>query len=140
MTETCPKSIQKPAKPYLVRTSRPDDSMNQQPTDSLAQAAALVRQSLDLPAAPDPASEQELLELMAARVAEMLEREPEQLMSLLYRLDVEERKIRPALQPGAAEPPHFALARLLLERQKQRIETKRTIRPAPLENMEGWEW
>lgn len=108
--------------------------------DNLAQTTMLVRQNLDLPPAADPASEQELLDLMAARIADMLEREPEQLMSMLYRLDVEERKIRPALLPGAAEPPHTALARLVLARQKQRIETKRTVRPAPLENMEGWEW
>lgn len=110
--------------------------------DALAQTAALIRQNLSLEALGDgdEISEHALLDMMAARIAEMLDREPEQLMSMLYRLDVEERKILPALQAGAAEPPALALARLVLERQKQRVETKRTIKPAPLEGMEGWEW
>jgi len=85
-------------------------------------------------------SEAELLEIMAARVAEMLETQPEYLMSLLYRLDVLESKILPVMHPGAPEPVNYGLARLILERQLQRLKTKQTIKTEPLEGLDGWEW
>jgi hypothetical protein len=44
------------------------------------------------------------------------------------------------MRPDAPEPAHVGLARLVLERQKQRAETKQTIKPDPLEGLEGWEW
>lgn len=108
--------------------------------DILQQTSALVREPFELQQAPPSGSEQELLALLADRIAEMLDKQPEYLMSLLYRLDVLEKKIHPAMQPGAPEPANLGLARLVLERQKQRVETKRTIKPKPLEDMEGWEW
>ncbi len=110
------------------------------PDDILAQTTALVRAPFELENAAEPASEEELLALIAERIADLLEHQPEYLMSLLYRLDVLEKKIVPVMHPGAPEPANVGLARLVLERQKQRLETKRTIKPAPLKDMEGWEW
>ena len=100
----------------------------------------LVREPFELEQTPPPASEDELLALIADRIGLLLETQPEYLMSLLYRLDVLEKKIRPVMQPDAPEPANWGLARLVLERQKQRAETKRTIKPKPLEGMEDWEW
>jgi hypothetical protein len=105
----------------------------------LQQTSALVREPFELEFA-QPASEEELLALLAERIAEMLERRPEYLMSLLYRLDVLEEKIRPVMHPNALEPANLGLARLVLERQKQRAETKRTVKPEPLEGLKDWEW
>jgi hypothetical protein len=104
----------------------------------LEQTAALVREPFEMEALPLPGSEAELLALLSERIGEMLERRPEYLMSLLYRLDVLEKKIVPVLRPGAPEPPHIGLARLVLERQKQRIETKRNVKPERLG--EEWAW
>lgn len=109
-------------------------------SELLKQTTDLVQVPFELENTLPPGSEAELLALLAERVADMLERQPEYLMSLLYRLDVLEKKIRPVMQPDAPEPANWGLARLILERQKQRIETKRTIKPEPLEGMEGWEW
>jgi len=106
----------------------------------LEQTAALVCEPLELKNAPPPADEAELLALVAERVAVLLDKQPEYLMSLLYRLDVLEKKIHPVMQPGAPEPANIGLARLILERQKQRAETKRTIKPKPLEDMEDLAW
>lgn len=50
------------------------------------------------------------------------------------------KKIHPVMRPDAPEPANWGLARLVLERQRQRAETKRTVKPGPLEGMEGWEW
>jgi len=109
-------------------------------TNTLEQTTELVRAPFELESASPPASEAELLALLAERIAEMLERRPEYLMSLLYRLDVLEKKIRPVMHPNAPEPAHIGLARLVLERQKQRAETKLKIKPEPLEGLDGWEW
>ncbi|MBK8969784.1 MAG: hypothetical protein R3D58_12555 [Saprospiraceae bacterium] len=108
--------------------------------DFLQQTTDLIREPFELEAAPPPANEEELLRLLADRIGDMLETQPEYLMSMLYRLDVLERKIRPVMQPDAPEPANWGLARLVLERQKQRAHTKRTVKPKPLEDMEGWEW
>lgn len=110
------------------------------PDQILDLTTELVRTPFELESAPPPANEAELLALLAGRIEEMLERRPEYLMSLLYRLDVLEEKIRPVMHPAAPEPVHIGLARLVLERQKQRADTKLHIKPAPLEGLEGWEW
>ncbi len=106
--------------------------------DFLQDTSALVREPFELKSVPG--SEEELLVLLADSIAEMLEQRPEYLMSLLYRLDVLEKKIVPVMHPDAPEPANWGLARLVLERQKERIETKRTVKPEPLEGLEGWEW
>ncbi|MCC6462846.1 MAG: hypothetical protein IT260_20430 [Saprospiraceae bacterium] len=108
--------------------------------DLLVQTAALIREPFDLPQGSQPADEEELLAMLAERIADMLQQQPEYLMSMLYRLDVLEKKILPVMHPNAPEPANWGLARLVLERQKQRAETKRTLKPAPLKDMEGWEW
>ena len=105
----------------------------------LAQTAELIKAPFELERAPDPADEAELLALLSDRIEEMLQRRPEYLMSLLYRLDVLEEKIIPAMHPAAPEPAHIGLARLVLERQKQRAFTKLNIKPGKLEGLEGWE-
>jgi len=106
----------------------------------LAQTTESVRASFELENAPPPASEEDLLALLAERIEEMLERRPDYLMSLLYRLDVLEKHIRPVMHPNAPLPAHIGLARLVLERQKQRAETRINVKPEPLEGLEGWEW
>ena len=106
----------------------------------LLHTTALVREPFELQNAPPPATEEELLALLAERIAELLEKQPEYLKSLLYRLDVLEEKIHPVMRPDAPEPTNWGLARLVLERQKQRAETKRTIKSKPLNDMEGCEW
>ena len=102
--------------------------------------AALVREPFELEGTEPPSSEVDLLALLSERIAEMLERRPEYLMSLLYRLDVLEEKIRPVMHPLAPEPANVGLARLVLERQKQRVATKRDIKTEPLDDWKDWAW
>ncbi len=73
-------------------------------------------------------TESEIEALLAGQIAWMLEHRIDYLLSLMYRLDIDESKIASALQPGAALPPHEGLAKLVIERQKQRIETKAAYR------------
>ena len=69
------------------------------------------------------------LGLLEDRVGQLLADQPDLLWSFLYRLDVDESKIRMALQPPA-DAVH-ALALLILERQKQRVATKTAYRKGP---------
>jgi hypothetical protein len=97
----------------------------------LRQTLELLRQDFELPASEDTFTEEELLDLLADRIAYLIEHRLEFLLSLMYRLDVEEHRINHALSPHCAEPANVALARLVLERQKRRVETKRTYRQEP---------
>ena len=83
----------------------------------------------------DSISEEQLLGAITDRVLNLLERNPELLFSYLYRLDVLEHKIQFALNQQTEVPPHQALAKLILDRQKLRISTKRKYKQEPLE---GW--
>ena len=108
--------------------------------ETLHQTTDLLRGPFELESASAPATEAELLAVLADRIGQMLERQPDYLLSLLYRLDVLEPKINHALHPAAPEPPALGLARLVLERQQQRLHTKRTVKPEPLEGLDDWAW
>jgi len=69
-------------------------------------------------------SEEELFQMLCDRIAWLIEHNMEYLLSLLYRNDVEESKIHFALSPFEKEPANVAIAKLVMERQKQRLATK----------------
>lgn len=106
----------------------------------IQQTASLVNVTFELPLGENVADEEALIQVLGLRIGELLERQPEQLMSLLYRLDVLEEKIHPVMRPEATEPANIGLARLVVARQKQRISTKMRVKSPPLEGLEGWEW
>ena len=83
------------------------------------------------------ASERAFLDAIADRVAWFLEHDMDMLMSYLYRLDVAEHLINEALMPFSEEAPNQALAKLIVNRQKQRIATKGKYKVTPIE---GWEF
>jgi DNA repair protein RadC len=93
-----------------------------------------------IPEGPESLSEAELLALLTERVGTLLEQQPELLMSLLYRMDVEESAILKAMHPNATEPAHIGLAQLVLERQRQRSATKRSVQVTPLDDWKDWTW
>lgn len=82
-------------------------------------------------------SEEALLELITRRVTEMMEHDIDLLMSYLYRLDISEAKINAALELNAVLPANEGLAKLILERQKERVQTKNKYKQDPIK---GWEF
>ncbi len=82
-------------------------------------------------------SEQALLDALADRVAWLIEYRMEFLLSLMYRMDISEAKVNDALSPANPAPANVALARLVLDRQKERIRTKQQYKQ---DDLEGWEW
>ncbi len=83
-------------------------------------------------------SERELFIAIRERVEYLLEKNPDLLMSYLYRLDVLEHKIKAVLSPNAIIPPIEGLAKLILDRQKERIEFKKNYKAGP--TIPGWEF
>lgn len=83
-------------------------------------------------------SESDLYRAIRDRVEYLLEKNPELLMSYLYRLDVLEVKINAVLSPNSIVAPIEGLARLILDRQKERIATKRKYKSDP--PIPGWEF
>jgi hypothetical protein len=116
------------------------DSMEKNVTDLLAENAettALVVRDFDLETPDKPMTEAELLTYLSDVIAYMIERKLDYLLSLLYRLDVSEKSINQALMPGNSEDANVALARLVIDRQKKRIATKRAYRA---QNPSNWNW
>jgi len=64
------------------------------------------------------------LEAMSIEVETMLSNSPDLLFSYLYRLDVDENKIKLAMSPFTEEFPNIGLARLIIDRQLLRIKTQ----------------
>lgn len=99
----------------------------------------LIARDLELDI-PQTLTEEELLNLLASQVDWMLENRTEYIFSLLYRLDVSEEQVNKALRPDAPEPGHVGIARLILERQIKRWETKRAYKPPSIEGWESFDW
>ena len=68
------------------------------------------------------ADEEQLIISLAQRVAYFLDHEPGLLFSTLYRLDVLEHKINAMMK--SSEDTALGLARLIVERQKEKLKTR----------------
>jgi hypothetical protein len=102
------------------------------------QTVALLRRDFELATTGERLSEAELLQLLADEVDHLIERRMEWLLSLMYRMDIDESRVQAAISPLAKEPANVGLARLILERQQQRVRTKQSYKPEDLG--EEWEW
>jgi hypothetical protein len=85
---------------------------------------ALVLQNIALSSQDEEIGEEAVLTLLETRIREMLASEMDLLLSTLYRLDISEKKILLVLK-GGIEGPAKGLARLVLERQKEKLKTRR---------------
>lgn len=73
---------------------------------------------------PQQMTEEAMIEQIRERVQELMDTNADLLFSYLYRLDVLEHKIKGALRHPTL-PADEALAQLIWERQKQRLQTKK---------------
>jgi len=84
----------------------------------------LIKKDFDLEIKSDSISEEELIKLLAIELEFLIDRRMEYLFQILYRLDVNEGKVNDALGLTHDEPAHIALAKLIVERQKKKAETR----------------
>jgi len=96
---------------------------------------AMIIRDFELEPLEETLTEEDLLRLLADQIAYMIDHRLETLLSLMYRLDVDERKVSAALSPLAPEPANTGIARLVLERQKQRAFTKQYYKQET-----NWDW
>lgn len=106
--------------------------------DDLITTKDLVTRDFELEPTEGQISEEQLFDLLADRIAYLLETRVEFLLSLMYRLDIDEQRVNAALSLTAPEPANIGLARLVMDRQKQRAFTKRHYKSEPVD--EGDEW
>ncbi len=84
---------------------------------------------------PDMISEEELLKRLAQRVTVLIEQGSETFFQLMYRLDISEKKLNGVMQE---EDVAMSIARLIYERQLQKIESRKlfTSQAAEVEDPE----
>jgi hypothetical protein len=80
----------------------------------------------------------ELETLLAERVNTLIQQDFGALVQLLYRVDVDETRLRGLLQENVGEDAGMVIARLILERQWQKIETRRQYRQDTSGEEEKW--
>jgi hypothetical protein len=106
----------------------------------LVMTSGLVKKDFELSVVEDNFITEEALEkALAERIFEMIEHDLEHLFSILYRLDVNERKVHAALQPNNYIPGNIAVARLIIARQKEKAATRLKYKQdAQDEEVEEW--
>lgn len=88
---------------------------------ALRPTANLIQQDFQLEELPELPNEQALLQFLEEVIEHLLEHQIERLFNILYRLDVDERKVQYALLPYAEQAPAAALAQLVWEREQQKV-------------------
>jgi hypothetical protein len=78
---------------------------------------------------PEAGTIEALEMLLAARINTMITADFNRLVSLLYRIDVSETKLKQLLRENSGVDAGGIIARLILERQWQKIETRRKYSP-----------
>ena len=80
-----------------------------------------------------------ILRAIEDRVAFHLDRDPSLLMSYLYRLDVKESLVRKVLSEHSSSQIVNEIAKLIFDRQMQRLRTKRQYGKTEIDD-EEWSW
>jgi len=70
-------------------------------------------------------NEEELINLLSLYIQELINKDFEHLLWLLYRIDVGETKVKKAIQEAGPEKTPKIIAQLILEREKEKIKTRK---------------
>ena len=74
-------------------------------------------------------TENELAALLSGRINDLIRNDMNYLITALYRIDVDERKIREMLTKNKGTDAALIIAHLVIERQKQKIKTRSMFTP-----------
>ena len=93
-----------------------------QPTEETVRQTSLqFHRDFELSPAEELATLQALQEKIASVISQLLRNNPERLLNLMYRLDIDENKFRFVIQNGPEENVARQLAELVLEREMQKV-------------------
>ncbi len=102
----------------------------------LEELSGIIKSQLEINQAEENDEYQHLLAMIERRVEELLEKDSGLLFSYIYRLDVSEQLVRQVMTDDDSDSVK-ALSKLIMDRQLQRLHTKKTIVQKPIR---GWEW
>jgi len=97
---------------------------------------AIIIRDFEMEIGDKKPSEKELFDMLCDQVAYMMEYRLDFLLSLMYRLDIDEQKINHVLAPQTLIAPNVGLAHLILERQKLRIKIKQEFGKTELDDLD----
>jgi hypothetical protein len=73
---------------------------------------------------PTAITEHDLAVVLAQRINDLIKNDMTRLISVLYRIDVDEKKIREMLSENKGTDAGLIIAYLVIDRQKQKIKTR----------------
>lgn len=73
-------------------------------------------------------TEKELLALITRYIQELINQDFEQLLYILYRIDINENKVKKAIANATPEQSASIIAEMILEREKQKIVSRETFK------------
>lgn len=110
--------------------------MTDTPAIYLDEAAVVIGETLSL-SIPPRLSYEELEALLADQIAQLISKDIQQFIYLLYRIDVSERQVQQVLADDPAG--YHQLAALIIRRQVQKITSRRAYHaPPPDDGEEKW--
>jgi hypothetical protein len=107
-------------------------------SDWLNDVLSNISSDLSLELNKSEISEQDLLDAIASRVADLMDRDAGLLFSYLYRLDISEESLKEVINTAGDKPIAYRIAELILSRQKTRIEFKKKYKSEF--DSDDWEW
>jgi hypothetical protein len=89
---------------------------------------------------PEKISPEELRNLLKEEINHLIQNDFQKLVSVLYRIDVNERKLKYLLQENVGEDAAVIIADLIIERQLQKIKSRRQFgrRDDTISDEEKW--
>jgi hypothetical protein len=103
------------------------------------EVTALINEELSLSLAKD-SSYEELILLLSGHINELINKDFEKLLTFLYRIDVDEKKLKSLLLQYKEEDAGRIIAELIIERQQQKIESRKQFKTDPGEIEEDEKW
>jgi len=77
---------------------------------------------------PDHVSGETLTAILSARINELISKDFSRLVTLLYRIDIDETQLSKVLRDHPGEDAGVIIARLILERQQEKATTREAFR------------
>ncbi|WP_160712395.1 hypothetical protein [Chitinophaga solisilvae] len=114
--------------------------MSSLPAQHLQETAAWTQQTFEV-SVPVNISFEQLQDLLATRLKQLISKDFGQFIYLLYHIDVSEKKVKAILDDAAADgtDPYRPIAALIIERQLQKIATRASFKKNNLpDDEEKW--
>jgi hypothetical protein len=83
---------------------------------------------------PDHVSGETLTEMLSTRINELISTDFSRLLTLLYRIDIDETQLRRVLRDHPDEDAGLIIARLILSREEEKAATRASFRKSDNDN------